>query len=136
MGLFQTFYEEELLASYSASSISWIFTTQLFLMYVPFLPSGSPTDIQTKVVWWSILWTDDRYIRHEICRYRVYDLLYLLRHDVESLERVLRHLPYARRGLWNICQRIIFVWHCVSGPVVQEEESPCSGYCAIGEQYW
>jgi hypothetical protein len=32
MGLFQTYYEAVLLSSYSASSISWIFTTQLFLM--------------------------------------------------------------------------------------------------------
>ncbi|KAH8794348.1 MFS transporter [Hyaloscypha sp. PMI_1271] len=33
MGLFQTYYEAVLLSSYSASSISWIFTTQLFLMW-------------------------------------------------------------------------------------------------------
>lgn len=32
MGLFQTYYERALLSSYSASAISWIFTTQLFLM--------------------------------------------------------------------------------------------------------
>jgi hypothetical protein len=32
MGLFQTYYERTLLSNYSASAISWIFTTQLFLM--------------------------------------------------------------------------------------------------------
>lgn len=32
MGLFQTYYEEALLSAYSASAISWIFTTQLFVM--------------------------------------------------------------------------------------------------------
>jgi MFS family permease len=34
MGLFQTYYQEVLLSNYTASAISWIFTTQLFLMYV------------------------------------------------------------------------------------------------------
>ncbi|KAH9206651.1 major facilitator superfamily domain-containing protein [Leptodontidium sp. 2 PMI_412] len=33
LGLFQTYYEETLLNEYSASTISWIFTTQLFLMW-------------------------------------------------------------------------------------------------------
>jgi hypothetical protein len=32
MGLFQTYYQQNLLSTYSASAISWIFTTQLFLM--------------------------------------------------------------------------------------------------------
>jgi MFS family permease len=34
MGLFQTYYQETLLLNYSASAISWIFTIQLFLMFV------------------------------------------------------------------------------------------------------
>jgi hypothetical protein len=34
MGLFQTYYQETLLSNYSASAISWIFTIQLFLMFV------------------------------------------------------------------------------------------------------
>ncbi|KAN0090124.1 MFS general substrate transporter [Hyaloscypha variabilis] len=33
MGLFQTYYERELLSKFSPSDISWIFTTQLFLMW-------------------------------------------------------------------------------------------------------
>ncbi|KAG4440082.1 hypothetical protein IFR05_004425 [Cadophora sp. M221] len=33
LGLFQTYYEQTLLKEYSASTISWIFTTQLFLMW-------------------------------------------------------------------------------------------------------
>ncbi|KAG0645288.1 MFS transporter [Hyphodiscus hymeniophilus] len=33
LGLFQTYYEETLLATYSASEISWIFTFQFFLMF-------------------------------------------------------------------------------------------------------
>ncbi|KAE9366249.1 putative MFS transporter [Stipitochalara longipes BDJ] len=33
MGIFQTYYEQALLSQYSASDISWIFTTQLFLMW-------------------------------------------------------------------------------------------------------
>ncbi|KAG0650090.1 MFS transporter [Hyphodiscus hymeniophilus] len=33
LGLFQTYYEEKLLSTYSASSISWIFTVQLSLMF-------------------------------------------------------------------------------------------------------
>lgn len=33
LGLFQTYYEQTLLSSYSASAISWIFTVQLFLMW-------------------------------------------------------------------------------------------------------
>ncbi|CZR68684.1 related to MFS transporter [Phialocephala subalpina] len=33
LGLFQTYYEENLLSMHSASTISWIFTIQLFLMW-------------------------------------------------------------------------------------------------------
>ncbi|KAH7409015.1 putative MFS transporter [Cadophora sp. MPI-SDFR-AT-0126] len=33
LGLFQTYYEQTLLKEYSASTISWMFTTQLFLMW-------------------------------------------------------------------------------------------------------
>jgi len=32
LGLFQTYYQETLLSTYSASAISWIFTVQLFFM--------------------------------------------------------------------------------------------------------
>jgi MFS family permease len=45
MGLFQTYYSLTLLPSHSASAISWIFTTQLFLMWTGGLFYGRLIDV-------------------------------------------------------------------------------------------
>jgi hypothetical protein len=134
LGLFQTYYQETLLSSYSASSISWIFTIQLCVMYVLFLYlRHALADTRTQVLRRSHLRPNHRYIWNTLCSNSLRYLNYPLHRTTQSLHRVLSNIPSSRFRVWHRSCGVIFVCSDLGWSMVPQTEGSCFGNCGCGK---